>query len=80
MNDSETLKCPLLEAILAIQNQPLQPLYSNRDLAKIFSVSVRAIQNWISSGQLTPRVLPGRWTFVSQDLEEFIRTSKKGKR
>ena len=80
MNDSETLKCPLLEAILAIRNESLQPLYSNHDLARIFSVSARAIHNWISSGHLTPRSLPGRWKFVSQDLEEFIRTSKKGKR
>jgi hypothetical protein len=70
----------MLEAILAIQELPLQPMYTNRDVAKIFKVCVRAIQNWISAGHLTPRNLPGRWKFLPQDLEEFLGTSRKGKR
>jgi hypothetical protein len=78
VNTTDTAKYPLLEAILAIQNLPLQPMYSNRDVARIFRVCVRAIQNWISAGQLIPRALPGRWKFFPQDLEEFLHNSRKG--
>jgi len=78
MTDSEnTAKYPLLEAILAIQNLPLQPMYTNKDVGKIFKVCVRAIQNWITSGRLTPRNLPGRWKFFPQDLEDFLKSSQK---
>lgn len=80
MSTSETSKYPLLEAVLAIQNLPLQPMYTNRDVANIFKVCVRAIQNWISAGRLIPRDLPGRWKFFPQDLEEFLRTSPRGRR
>jgi len=80
MNNSETIMYPLLEAILGIQDMPLQPMYTNRDVAKIFNVCVRAIQNWITAGRLIPRALPGRWKFFPQDLEEFLRTSPKGQR
>jgi len=55
MDNSETIKFPMLEAILSIQAIPIQPMYTNRDVARIFGVCVRAIQNWISAGRLTPR-------------------------
>lgn len=79
MNDSDAPKYPLLAAMLAIQNLPLQPMYKNRDVAQIFKVCVRVIQNWISAGRLTPRDLPGRWKFFPQDLEDFLCNSPKGK-
>ena len=69
---------PTLEAILVIQNRPLQPFYSTRDLAQIFGVCVRAVQNWITLGRLTPRNLPGRSKFLPQDIEEFLKGSLKG--
>jgi len=77
MENSDTIKYPMLESILAIQNLPLQPMYTNRDVAKIFQVCVRAIQNWISAGRLSPRDLPGRWKFFPQDLEDFLASSRK---
>lgn len=77
MNNSETAKYPLLESVLAIQNLPLKPMYTNRDVAEIFQVCVRAIQNWITAGRLTPRDLPGRWKFFPQDLEDFLSTSTR---
>jgi hypothetical protein len=77
MNNSELAKYPMLEAILMIQKAPLQPMYSSRDVAKVFTVCVRAIQNWIASGQLIPRNLPGRWKFLPQDLEDFLLASRK---
>lgn len=79
MENSATAKYPTLEAILALQNLPLQPMYTNRDVAQIFDVCVRAIQNWITAGRLKPRDLPGRWKFFPQDLEEFLKTSNKGR-
>jgi hypothetical protein len=77
MNQFEAAKYPLLQAILAIKDLPLQPTYSTRSLAKIFDVSTRAIQNRISSGQLKPRDLPGHAKFLNQDIEEFLASSRK---
>ena len=73
-----TTKYPLLEGILAIKGLPLQPMYTTNDVAKIFNVSARTIQNWISSGQLIPRDLPGRAKFRPQDMEDFLIASRKG--
>jgi transposase len=70
-------KYPLLEEILSIKGLPLQPTYSNRDVATIFGVSIRAIQDRIASGQLVARDLPGRARFLSLDLEQFIENSRK---
>jgi hypothetical protein len=80
LNDAEPIRYPLLEEILFHRQIPLKPMYTNRDVAGIFEVCVRAIQNWISTGRLVPRELPGRWRFLSQDLEEFLRSSRKGGR
>jgi hypothetical protein len=44
MENSDTIKYPILEALLAIQNLPLQPMYTNRDVAKIFKVCKRPAQ------------------------------------
>lgn len=78
MNNADTAKYPLLEAVLAIQNLPLQPMYTNRDVALMFRVCTRAIQSWISAQRLTPRSLPGRWKYFPQDIEDFLRNSRKG--
>lgn len=77
MYEAQSPKYPLLEGILADQNLSLKPMYTNRDVATIFNVCVRAIQNWISAGRLTPRDLPGRWKFFPRDLEDFLANSKK---
>jgi hypothetical protein len=74
---SSTTKYPLLEEILSIKNLPLQPTYTVRDVAVIFGVTARAIQNRIVSGQLVPRDLPGRAKFLNQDLEDFLQASRK---
>jgi transposase len=63
--------------MLAIVGNPLQPTYSNRDVATLFGVSIRAIQDRVASGQLTARDLPGRAKFLPVDLEEFLQHSKK---
>jgi hypothetical protein len=59
----------MLEPILALRGLPLKAMYSTRDVAVLFDVSVRAIQSRISTGQLPYRDLPGRAKFLPQDLE-----------
>jgi hypothetical protein len=76
-SSSTTTKYQLLEEILTIKNLSLQPTYSTRDIAKLFGVSVRAIQTRISAGLLIPRNLPGRAKFLTQDLEDFLLASRK---
>jgi hypothetical protein len=75
--NSVTTSYRLLEEILAIKNLTLQPMYGTRDIAELFGVSVRAIQNRIASGQLIPRNLPGRAKFLTQDVEDFLLASRK---
>jgi hypothetical protein len=76
MSNSVTSTYPLLGQILLILGLPLQPMYTTRDLAQIFKVSVRAIQHRIEDGRLVPRDLPGRARFLPQDLEDFLTTSR----
>lgn len=71
------MKYPLLQEFLDIKNLSLQATYSIRDLAQIFDVSVRAIQNRVASGQIVTRDLPGRAKFLPQDIEAFFSSSKK---
>ena len=77
-SQSEPPKYPLLEEILALRQMALHPMYTNQDVAKLFGVSVRAIQDRVASGKLAARDLPGRAKFLSCDLEEYLRKSKKG--
>jgi hypothetical protein len=77
VSNTTSTQYPLLAGILEVQKLPLQPMYTNRDVAKIFQVCVRAIQNWINAGKLTPRDLPGRWKYFPQDLEDFLTASKR---
>ena len=77
MPDTHVLSYPLLEQILALRGLALQPTYTNRDVAAIFGVSIRAIQDRIQRGSLIPRDLPGRAKFLPQDLEEFLVRSKR---
>lgn len=77
MNDPQMTSYPRLEAILSMKNLPLKPIYSNRDLAEIFGVSVKTIQNRVVTGELHPRNLPGRAKYLAQDVEDYIESSLK---
>jgi hypothetical protein len=79
MNTPNSFTYPMLQEILKIKGLLLQSTYTIRDVAKIFNVSVRAIQNRVSSNQLPTRDLPGRAKFLPQDLEGFLVASKKGR-
>ncbi len=69
---------PLLERLLFEKNLPLLGVYTNADVAKIFGVSVRTVSDWVRVGKLHSRTLPGRARFLSQDLEDFLRNSRRG--
>ena len=45
-----TSRYPLLEEMLALRGMTLQATYNNRDLARLFGVSTRSIQDWSASG------------------------------
>jgi len=79
MNNDPTSvkKYPLLCEILAVHQRNLRATYTVADVAALFNVSARAIQNRVASGQLPARDLPGRARFLSEDLEAFLIASRK---
>ena len=77
MDQTDQPAYPLLEALLRIKGLTLQATYTNRDVAALFGVSIRAIQARIKSGDLVARDLPGRATFLPADLDEYLRKSRK---
>jgi hypothetical protein len=78
MDNSDSIRFPMLEQILGMTGLQLKPMYTIRDIAAMFKVSARAIQKWVTAGQLVPRALPGRAKFLAQDLEQFLKHSRKG--
>lgn len=71
---------PLLAALLAQKGLRLKGTYTNRDVAQMFGVSIRAIQERTRTGTLKARDLPGWDRFLSEDLEEFLQQSVKPRR
>jgi hypothetical protein len=55
----------------------LKGIYTYPDLQKIFGCSKRALQDYVRDGKLSYRNLPGRAHWLSVDLEDFLRNSKK---
>lgn len=70
-------KYPILEEILHFRGLPFKPLYTNQEVAAIFETSIRTIQEWIASGKLATRDLPGKARFLAQDIEAFLVNSKQ---
>lgn len=70
-------KYPLLENLLAHRGLPLRGTYSVSDVAELFEVSTRTIQERVKRQELNARNLPGRAKFLSVDLEDFIRNSSR---
>jgi phage terminase Nu1 subunit (DNA packaging protein) len=67
---------PLFEALLRHKGVPSKGMYTNKDMADLFDVSVRTIQAWVTEGRLAPRKLPGRGRFLAEDIESFLQNSK----
>ncbi len=75
---NETLgRYPLLEAILSAKGLPDRGIWKICDVAQIFDVGVRSIYDWVNNKKLTARDLPGHGKFLSQDLEEFLTSSRR---
>jgi excisionase family DNA binding protein len=70
---------PLLHTVLEQRGMTPKGIYTNRDAAELFEVSVRTIQDWITDEKLPARNLPGRGRFLAQDLEEFLAGSTRQK-
>jgi len=68
-------KYPLLEAVLTYSGQSIKGLYTLGDVASIFRVSVRAIQQRVKRGELKTRNLPGRAKCLPIDLERYLEAS-----
>jgi hypothetical protein len=77
MSVTPATKYTLLQEILSLKGLQLQPVYTIRDIASLFSVTPRAIQTRVARGQIQSRDLPGRAKFLSEDLEAFLVTSRK---
>ena len=52
-------------------------IWTIADVASLFGIRNRAVYDWINNQKLAARDLPGRGRFLSQDLEEFLRNSKR---
>lgn len=85
MSDTETFPTPgnnmtpcypLLESLLAAKGLVLKGVYTVGDVAQIFDVKKRTIHDWIRQDRLRARRLPGRGRFLSQDLEDFLESSR----
>ena len=68
---------PLLKRLLLEKGLPLKGIYTNQDVARIFAVSVRTVQDWERAGKLRARQLPGRGRCLSGDLELCLKQSLK---
>lgn len=80
MSSPQNPKYPLLEEVLALRQMMLQPMYTIRDVAALFGVSVRSIHARAATGQLPSRDLPGRAMFLPTDLEKFLQNSQRRQR
>lgn len=79
MPNATEARYPTLQGMLELRGLMLQPSFTNSDVARIFGVKIRAIQARIQTGDLVPRSLPGRATFLPADLEEYLVNSRKGR-
>ena len=77
MTDHTLEKYPLLAAVLSAKGLPVKGVWTIADVAQLFDVRNRAIYDWVANQKLAARDLPGRGRFLSEDLEEFLRNSKR---
>jgi hypothetical protein len=77
MSDRTLGKHPLLEAVLTAKGMLVKGVWTIGDVAQIFGVKNRAIYDWIANQKLAARDLPGHGRFLSVDLEDFLRNSKR---
>ena len=76
-SESQPIRYPLLESLLRQKGLPLKGIYKYQDAAQIFDASVRTIQQYVRDGNLRCRDLPARGRFLSEDLEIFLKESRR---
>ena len=76
-SESQPIRYPSLESLLRQKGLPLKGIYKYQDAAQIFDASVRTIQQYVRDGELRCRDLPARGRFLSEDLEAFLRDSRR---
>ena len=77
MSDQAPDKYPLLTVLLKAKGLADKGIWTIDDVRSFFGVGKRAIYDWMKNGKLDARDLPGRNRFLSEDLEEFLRNSKR---
>jgi hypothetical protein len=73
---NDASRFPLLDSLLKARGRQRQAIYNVKDIADIFEVSVRTINDWFREGKFVPRDLPGRGRALSEDLEDLVQSSR----
>lgn len=50
----------------------MQKLYTQKEVAEYFKVSVRAVQKWVADGELFPATIKSRRLFAEGELVRFF--------
>jgi len=56
----------------AFHNLPLKPAYTVTEVARMFDVSKRTVQQWVADGLIETRNVPGRSKIFASHLEEIL--------
>ena len=77
-NEHDDKPFPLLQQLSRDAGVPMKPAYKTRDLARLFDVKPRTIQQWVREDRIrSVRDLPGHHRLLPQDIEEFLRDSQR---
>jgi len=77
-NSRDEVRFPLLEQMSRDVGMPIKPAYKTSDLARLFDVKPRTIQQWVRDDRIrSVRDLPGHNRFLPHDVEEFLRGSER---
>lgn len=68
---------PTLCEWVAFHNLPLKPAYTVAEVARMFGVSTRTVQQWIVDGQIKTRKVPGRSKIFASHLEDVLSDQTK---
>ena len=48
-------------------------VYTIKQVAYIFSVTERTVNNWMKEGKLKGKKIGGKWRFTKEELERFVK-------
>jgi len=66
---------PTLREWAAYHSLPLKPAYTVAEVALMFEVSTRTVQQWIADGDIETRRVPGRSKIFASHLENILAQS-----